>query len=57
VPANPNDKTVNPLVIRVQDVAAGKYLVRLQVDGAESPLGVDTDPNNPRFTTPKVTIT
>ncbi len=57
VPANPGDKTVNPLVIRARDVVAGKYLVRLQVDGAESPLDVDADPNHPRFTTPKVTIT
>ncbi len=57
VPAHPTDETVNPLVIRVRDVATGKYLVRIQVDGAESPLVVDSDPNNPRFATPRVTIT
>ena len=56
-PAHPTDETVNPILIRVRDVAAGQYLVRIQVDGAESPLDVDTDPSNPRFTTPRLTIT
>jgi hypothetical protein len=56
-PTHPTDETVNPILIRVRDVAAGQYLVRIQVDGAESPLDVDTDPSNPRFTTPRLTIT
>ncbi len=40
-------------------VAAGDYLVRVQVDGAESPLTVDTDPNSVTFnqySSPRVTI-
>lgn len=56
-PAHPGDKTVNPLIVSVRDVAAGTYLVRIQVDGAESPLEADPDPNEPRFTTPRVEIT
>ena len=38
----------------------GDYLLRLRVDGAESPLETDTDPNSPTFNQyigPKVTIT
>jgi hypothetical protein len=40
-------------------VASGEYLVRVQVDGAESPLIVDTDPDSPTFNqyvSPTVTI-
>ena len=40
--------------IAVKNVDAGDYLVRLQVDGAESPLDIDADG---RYTgTPKVTV-
>jgi hypothetical protein len=39
--------------IPIQGVKARTYLVRLQVDGAESPLEADT---NGRFNAPKVTI-
>ena len=38
----------------------GDFLLRLRVDGAESPLDVDTDPASPTFnqyTGPEVTIT
>jgi hypothetical protein len=38
----------------------GEFLLRVQVDGAESPLEVDTNPASPTFnqyTGPKVTIT
>jgi hypothetical protein len=41
------------------DLPAGTYLVRAQVDGAESPLTVETDPADPDFGTvtgPTVTI-
>jgi hypothetical protein len=41
------------------DVPAGTYLVRVQVDGAESPLTVESDPSDPAFGTvtgPTVTI-
>lgn len=41
------------IVIPVQGVTAGTYLVRLQVDGAESALATDADG---RFNSPKVTI-
>ena len=37
-------------------VAPGAYLVRVQVDGAESPLSVDTTQTPPIFNAPKVTI-
>jgi hypothetical protein len=41
--------TTTTLRIAVRDVKAGEYLVRLQVDGAESLLTVDTDPSSPTF--------
>jgi len=31
------------MVFRILNVKAGEYLVRVQIDGAESPLEVDTD--------------
>lgn len=37
------------IVMPVEGLRAGSYLVRVQVDGAESPLTVDTDPNSPSF--------
>jgi hypothetical protein len=37
------------LTIPVEGVRAGDYLVRVQVDGAESPLTVDTDADSPTF--------
>jgi len=43
----------------LQDVAPGVYLVRVQVDRAESPLTIDTDQNSPTFNEfigPTVTI-
>jgi hypothetical protein len=43
----------------ISGVRAGDYLVRVQIDGAESPLTVDTDPNSPtfnRYIGPLVTI-
>jgi hypothetical protein len=47
------------IAIPVSGVRARDYLVRVQVDGAESPLTVDTDPDSPtfnQFTGPLVTI-
>jgi hypothetical protein len=38
------------------EVAEGEYLVRVQVDGAESPLQESSDPNNPRYVGPTVTV-
>jgi Pvc16 N-terminal domain len=48
----------DPVEIRVEGVVAGEYLVRIQVDGAESLLEVETTPgpNLGRFIGPTVTI-
>jgi hypothetical protein len=40
--------------VRIQGVPTGDYLVRIRVDGADSPL--DIDPATNAFTTPKVTV-
>lgn len=47
------------VTIPIKNVKPGEYLVRLQVDGAESILKVDSDPNSPnfnRYTEPKMVI-
>lgn len=47
------------VTIPVKNVKPGEYLVRLQVDGAESILNVDSDPNSPnfnRYNEPKMVI-
>jgi hypothetical protein len=47
------------IIIPVSGVKAADYLVRVQVDGAESPLITDTDENSPtynQYTDPKVKI-
>ncbi|WP_254567832.1 DUF4255 domain-containing protein [Oscillatoria sp. HE19RPO] len=47
------------VTIPVKNVKPGEYLVRLQVDGAESILNVDSDPSSPNFnsyTEPKMVI-
>ncbi|HUX85493.1 MAG TPA: DUF4255 domain-containing protein [Chloroflexota bacterium] len=47
------------IVFSVTGIKAGDYLVRLQIDGAESPLVVDTNQNSPTFNQyvgPAVTI-
>jgi hypothetical protein len=57
--ASPPGPTEN-LAIPISGVRAGTYLARVQVDGAESPLIVDTNPLSPtfnRYIDPKVTIT
>jgi hypothetical protein len=57
--AGPRTADVDAIIVSIHDVRAGDYLVRLQVDGAESPLLVDTDPNSPtfnQFVGPLVTI-
>jgi hypothetical protein len=55
-PPNPTDTSVASIVTRVEEVVAGDYLVRVQVDGAESPLKPGPDPVNPIYFEPKVTI-
>ncbi|HEY0558268.1 MAG TPA: DUF4255 domain-containing protein [Thermoanaerobaculia bacterium] len=47
VPARTDDSAT--LDAPLSGVEPGIYLVRLQVDGAESPLTVDTDPASPTF--------
>jgi hypothetical protein len=48
----------DPVAIHVEGIAAGTYLVRIQVDGAESVLEVQTapGPNQGRFVSPTLTI-
>lgn len=45
--ARPTD--TDSIEIAISDVKAAEYLVRVQVDGAESPLTVDTNPVSPTF--------
>lgn len=57
-PAPPKEST-DQITFAFKNVAAGTYLVRVQVDGAESLLTVGTDPaqpNNPQYVQPRVTI-
>lgn len=56
VPLNPLDISVASADKTVVDVAAGVYLVRVQVDGAESPLDPGPDPDHPFYSNPLVTI-
>jgi len=55
-PPRPSDTSVASIVTRVEEVVAGDYLVRVQVDGAESPLKPGPDPTNPIYFEPKVTL-
>ncbi len=53
---NPSDTYIKKIKTRITDVVEGEYLLRVQVDGAESTLGAKPDPDNPMFIKPKVTI-
>ena len=44
------------IVFSLDEVQSGVYLLRVQVDGAESPLERDPDPTNPRYTQPQVIV-
>ena len=44
------------VVFSVADVEPGNYLLRIQVDGAESPLKVSSDPLDPKYVSPQVSI-
>ena len=48
---NPNTRNedTNVVVFPIHEVLGGEYLVRVQIDGAESPLEVDTNPESDRF--------
>ena len=53
-PAPPRSAAeTNTIVIRAADVVPGDYLLRVQVDGAESPLAADV---NGVYVSPRVTI-
>jgi hypothetical protein len=58
IPTEPAE--TDTLDFAISGVIAGKYIVRVQVDGAESSLDVDTNPLSPTFNqytgTPQVTI-
>jgi len=41
--AKPRDEPINTVVFPILDVKGGEYLVRVQIDGAESPLEVEGD--------------
>ncbi|ANH80384.1 hypothetical protein A8C56_04765 [Niabella ginsenosidivorans] len=55
VAADKNGPPVDELTIPVSNVAPGTYLVRVQVDGAESPL--ETDNSTKTYNSPAITIT
>ena len=44
------------ITFSIEDVEPGNYLLRIQVDGAESSLQVSSDPANPRYFSPQVSI-
>lgn len=57
--ADPRSAETNMLTVGISCVKAGEYLLRLQIDGAETLLNVDNDPNSPTFnwySSPKVQI-
>ncbi|MCU0567162.1 MAG: DUF4255 domain-containing protein [Oculatellaceae cyanobacterium Prado106] len=47
--ALPRTRDTDEMIIPVTDIKAGEYLLRFQVDGAESQLGVDVNPDSPTF--------
>lgn len=44
------------ITFSLSGVEPGDYLVRVQVDGAESPLEVSSDPSDPKYVSPQVSI-
>lgn len=57
----PHNRTTDPdetntLTFPIAGVTAGDYLVRVQVDGADSSLEKDPNESDPKFVGPKVTI-
>jgi hypothetical protein len=50
-PVPPRAEDAEDANIFLAGMTPAVYLVRLQVDGAESPLDVDTDPESPTFGT------
>jgi hypothetical protein len=56
VPAQALTAATDTLSFQFPTLAAGPYLARLQVDGAESPVTVNWSPPPPVFAGPFVTI-
>jgi hypothetical protein len=59
IPENNSQETTDQIAFEFQDVAAASYLVRVQVDGAESLLTFGTapaQPDNPQYVQPRVVI-
>ncbi len=57
--ASPRHADTRSISIPIKDVKPGEYLVRLQVDGAESQMNIDKNPDSPTFNwyiSPKVLI-
>ena len=57
--AQPRDRTTDVVVFSFQNVKPGEYLARLQIDGADSLLGIDNNPNSKTynwFNSPRVII-
>ena len=55
----PLPDTSSTIEIPITNIKAGEYLVRVRIDGAESKLGVDDDPDSPTYNwynSPKITI-
>lgn len=56
---DPTQNETDTIPFNIREVAPGDYLVRVQVDGAESPLDVDLTLNSPtlnQYVAPRVTI-
>jgi hypothetical protein len=56
----PLPSTLSTIEIPITNIKAGEYLVRMRIDGAESKLGVDDDPDSPTYNwynSPKIVIT
>lgn len=47
--ADPRQAETNTITVKISRVKPGNYLLRLQIDGAETLLDVDTDPSSPTF--------
>ena len=47
---------INYIEFPIDHVVPGTYLIRVQVDSAQSLLEVDPNPNNPRYINPTVTV-
>jgi len=55
----PLPSTSSTIEIPIANIKAGEYLVRIRIDGAESKLGVDDDPDSPTYNwynSPVITI-